>query len=76
MTKYFIILIFFTGCATVDSAFMRDGQQVYEAHCEGLGHTIAVCHELASKKCDGHYKEMGGEPGGLLRRRTLLFVCQ
>jgi hypothetical protein len=51
-----------SGCALgtgIRPAYVRDGIQIYEAKCNGLGRSISDCHAQASQACNGKYKDVG-----------------
>lgn len=84
----FLMLSFLllTACASTNPAFVRDGNQVWEATCNGLARSMTDCHKQAAKKCDGSYSEVGTDGtnsfvpmnGGYapVTKRSLLFVCK
>ncbi len=88
MRKILVTFLLLSGCATVSPSFVRDGKQVYEAKCPGTMRSIADCHKLAAKQCNGKYEEMGRESNSSfmqnnftgeitpIQTRSLLFVCK
>lgn len=73
-----LISLLLSACSGVDTKYVSEGKQVYEAYCPGTARSMGDCFALATKKCNGAFDVVDKsevEHEGFINRH-LLFSCK
>lgn len=77
-----VIPLFMVACVTAAPVYQNNGEQVYQAKCNGLARTISDCYAKASEVCNGKFREVGKDGTNTfygnspVTHRSVLFVCE